>query len=288
MITKKYRHVPRRRLQGAARQAYERRLAGLAEEQRRASEEVSANVLDVSNQVHPPTQSRGDACYTCLEQLSSSNAPRNITIQCEHSIRACHQCLRKCVIAQAESTTLDKIRCPECHAILQYQNMQEFAPADLLNRWELLQIRKAIPTDERFICCAHEGCNFGGVCNPAVDSFVICSGCNHRTCVSCETPHHDGLTCAEAKKGRVAERQREENKTENYFAENKDGIKICPNKECGAALMKSDGCDHFTCSHCRFQFCWICRAPWADIMLHGNHYHHEDCRHYHLYRSAYR
>jgi len=27
-------------------------------------------------------------------------------------------------------------------------------------------------------------------------------------------------------------------------------------------IWKNEGCNHMTCTHCRFQYCWVCESSW--------------------------
>ena len=47
-------------------------------------------------------------------------------------------------------------------------------------------------------------------------------------------------------------------------------VKRCP--ACRYPIEKNGGCPHMTCSRCRAEFCWLCRADWK-----GHNY--SRCRH---------
>jgi hypothetical protein len=60
-----------------------------------------------------------------------------------------------------------------------------------------------------------------------------------------------------------------------------EGARPCP---CCAVLNAGKdeaACDHVTCIHCGFEYCYLCDAPREPILAHGNHYHAPGCR----YRS---
>ena len=51
---------------------------------------------------------------------------------------------------------------------------------------------------------------------------------------------------------------REEKSNQKYI---KRMSKECPN--CKAPTEKSGGCNHMTCQHCGFGWCWICSRPYT-------------------------
>jgi hypothetical protein len=38
--------------------------------------------------------------------------------------------------------------------------------------------------------------------------------------------------------------------------------KKCP--QCKAPVEKNGGCNHMTCQHCHFQWCWLCQGAYTD------------------------
>lgn len=65
------------------------------------------------------------------------------------------------------------------------------------------------------------------------------------------------VDCATVKKWMIKNSAESENL--NWILANTKG---CP--KCKRPIEKNQGCMHMTCSQCRFDFCWLCLAPWAD------------------------
>ncbi len=107
-------------------------------------------------------------------------------------------------------------------------------------------------------------CQGGGWFSPHEDMFVICADCGGRTCPTCDTEMHAGLSCAQAATNRaraaanaaqaqahaqaaesqaVEEKRRQDEATANYIQQQ---TKHCP--QCGIATEKVSGCDHMTCT----------------------------------------
>ena len=78
-------------------------------------------------------------------------------------------------------------------------------------------------------------------------------------CFAHGTPWHRGLSCPEYT---ALEARGDSTSNASWIARN---TKKCPGADCGVAVEKGNGCFHMTCGKCRFEFCWECLAPWADI-----------------------
>lgn len=50
---------------------------------------------------------------------------------------------------------------------------------------------------------------------------------------------------------------------EDQFNEWAMGHNVQPCPMCGVPIIKSEGCNHMTCTGCRHEWCWICRKPYT-------------------------
>lgn len=69
-----------------------------------------------------------------------------------------------------------------------------------------------------------------------------CQECHHKTCITCDTEMHPGISCREKSAEREAAQQTHELATTGYL---KTQAKTCPG--CEAPSQKTGGCDHMTC-----------------------------------------
>lgn len=64
---------------------------------------------------------------------------------------------------------------------------------------------------------------------------------------------------------RIKERERQKRLLEQAKENEKwiqNNTKECPN--CHAHIEKNRGCNHMTCSHCKYEFCWICGVKYFN------------------------
>lgn len=110
----------------------------------------------------------------------------------------------------------------------------------------------------------------GGADSP----IFICRSCGHKSCTIHNVPWHEGELCADYDV-RIAHAK--EVATDNAASEAEVAkMKVCP--KCKAPFKKNGGCDHMTCTRCRFEFCHLCLGDYAMIREKGNAFHGEDCK----------
>ena len=87
------------------------------------------------------------------------------------------------------------------------------------------------------------------------DTAIIlrCIDNNHEFCSKCLLAPHPGVKCS--------------TNVEQGFSnwKKRNDVRLCP--QCGIEIQKLDGCNHMTCSKCKYQFCWICGGKYSN-----NHY----------------
>jgi len=86
-------------------------------------------------------------------------------------------------------------------------------------------------------------------------------------CFRCGDEAHKPASCAEVEAWR--KREKDDGATATWLSAN---TKECP--KCHTHIQRTEGCNHMTCRKeykgCGFEFCYICRAPWAG---HGGSYY---------------
>ena len=118
------------------------------------------------------------------------------------------------------------------------------------------------------IFCPAANCSAGLIPEPG-QRRIECLECKYVFCGRCQNAYHAGrCTTAEVQQAargenpnrfnQNVERARWAAASERYV---KEISKLCPG--CGAAIQKTEGCNHMTCSVCKFEFCWLCLIKWG-------------------------
>jgi hypothetical protein len=180
---------------------------------------------------------------------------------CEHKDSTiCIECLADYIEAQAASSPLNEIKCPEpnCKSILDYNYMKQYAPTHVFARYDTYINTKALENIEDFIECASATCQFGGMLDVSTTTYMVCLDCGTRTCTTCKTVWHPDISHEEnmAAIRRAAEeeeqRARDETRKANEEVESNKTVEVqtkaCPAKKCGVRIQKNGGCNHMTCT----------------------------------------
>ncbi|XP_050078923.1 E3 ubiquitin-protein ligase lubel [Anopheles maculipalpis] len=216
-------------------------------------------------------------------------------LKCTHT--CCLECAKEYFTQEITNRSITNCNCPYCKEpdlngpdvteddVLEYfsnldillKNIVDVEVHDLFQR----KIRdRTLTKDPNFKWCVH--CSSGFFARPK-QRRLVCPDCGSITCASCRKPwesQHEGLTCdkfAEWKEANDPELQAEG--VQRHLQTH--GIS-CPNCKFRYSLARG-GCMHFTCTQCKFEFCYGCNKPFmmgakcsvspycAKLGLHAHH-----------------
>ncbi|EHK43703.1 uncharacterized protein TrAtP1_008103 [Trichoderma atroviride] len=178
-------------------------------------------------------------CIICGDYKGTMSFPQSpITKECTHFPTACLRCLRKMLRSELERKQWEDIKCPECGAVLQYQEIQKFADDDTKKKLDTLIIQRATQDDPNFLWCSSD-CGFGQLHEGGSDEPIMrCNSCSNLTCFQHKKPWHKGLTCEQFDEQEAASaRHKKEDAASTETI--KQVTKPCPN--CKVHIQKNGG-----------------------------------------------
>ncbi|KAL7534320.1 hypothetical protein ACHAXR_005791 [Thalassiosira sp. AJA248-18] len=208
------------------------------------------------------SSSKRKHCEICLDE-DGFDPHEMICMPCGHEF--CESCWYGYV-----NNALDKgplcVRetCPQagCHELITEDEVSRAAP-NLLPKFESYQLRSFVETYGMTRWCPGPGCEqvalapgSGGVFADA-GGVAKCNKCETCFCLKCGEEPHAPVTCKDL--AMWQEKCRNESETANWILAN---TKPCP--KCSSRIEKNQGCNHMTCSSCKYEFCWICMGNWTE------------------------
>lgn len=92
----------------------------------------------------PPPKTPRFPCSTCDRDLAASAFFKTrSTKRCAHQVHTCKTCLKAWLTMQLESTTYDKLSCPQCPEIMQHADVKRCATKEAYDKYDELE-RRAI------------------------------------------------------------------------------------------------------------------------------------------------
>ncbi|KAH7061881.1 hypothetical protein BKA63DRAFT_372194, partial [Paraphoma chrysanthemicola] len=191
-------------------------------------------------------------CPVCSKDFAITDLP-SLT-NCDHPSSICSKCCATWIEAQLPESGWTEVKCPDsrCKVKLTYYEIQRMASMDIFKKYDQIVTRNALSEDPHFRWCPK--CTSGQIHTEG--TIFICVSCRHKVCVSHETAMHDGETCDEYDRRCKAQDQSAQEAAS--LATIRKLSKKCPGPKCVYSIEKNNGCDHMTCSKCRYEFCWIC------------------------------
>ena len=201
------------------------------------------------------SKNKNNICKICGE----NNSQMIKNEQCNDSF--CYNCWINYLKEKINTNILDKIPCMNytCGKILSKKFIESLLKNNpsLLSKYEKFLERIQILNDPHKKFCPYPDCD--SYAEEKKDTkFVKCEKNGHKFCYKCLKDHEQKTSCDE-----------ELYKDFKIWKKNKI-VKQCPN--CGIWVQKIDGCNHVTCSICKYDFCFVCLKSWIyhpDISCNG-------------------
>lgn len=182
------------------------------------------------------------------------------THEINHLLRDCYSGYLENLVSDGPSCV--KMTCPafKCPLKISTDTMKEICPPEVAEKYHKYVVRDFIDSSTYMHWCPSPNC--GLIAIGTGNSDIICR-CNFPYCTSCGHEAHRPATCKELEQWLIKNTNESENSS--WILVNTKG---CP--QCSRRIEKNKGCNHMTCSMCRFEFCWICMADWKNH--NGNSY----------------
>ena len=210
---------------------------------------LTNNVVPAQTKVHQ------FECSICQNFFDSRKDM--LTLNCEHFF--CLQCLKSHAIARIDQG-FTNIACPTCNQEIDYFQVENLLPDKHLRLLNKMLIQKELKLSR----CPRCGFEF-----QAENRCVTCV-CSYCFCTECSEQAHSG-PCNQAQTLALIA----------HLESTGEMVAQCPG--CKTYHTKDGNCEHVQCSRCRLNFCFLCSAPRAPILAHGNHYHRLQCRLYTMF-----
>jgi len=225
----------------------------------------SVEVTDATTNTKPPLVKAGykiaegpGECPICCEE---DVPPSDLFIfdTCEHQY--CRECLQGYFANRiAEGKVLEiTCPCPGCKTLVEYTQVQSVVTQDLFNKYVEFTFIASLNADPSVRWCPKVGCGNAIIGDPE-NPRCRCTNtdCAYEFCFLCSEPWHEDATCEQYQEWKVAS-----GLTDTKFNKwAKKNAKKCP--QCKTMIEKISGCNHMTCSNCKFEFCWLCGGRYSS------------------------
>ena len=198
-------------------------------------------------------------CRVCGDNVPSGDLYK-IRLPCKHIF--CVDCWKEYLKEKINNANVIKCMEHKCGQILQENFIKTILDKDtaLLEKYDkFLKRQKILDSSKNIKFCPIPDCD--GYAEKKFSKNVKCNN-GHEFCFEClAAPHCCGCS-------KVIDSGFEEWKSHTR-------VKRCPN--CKYYTEKNEGCNHMTCSQCKFQWCWVCEKECV-----AGHYEFGRCKGLHF------
>jgi hypothetical protein len=179
-------------------------------------------------------------CSICIDDKQRTEMPVQNTPRCTHRPTTCKDCLGEWLRSSIERGAWDRLQCPDCPEVLDWQDVKQHASEGTFSRYDTLVTRAALTKDPTFHYCLSPACGSGQMYEETCPRFE-CVSCRASSCLHHNLPWHWDETCQEYDK-RNQERRAAEKASVKAV---RGSSRPCPS--CKRDVHKFAGCNHITC-----------------------------------------
>ena len=188
-------------------------------------------------------------CLICEEKLTNEEMINNF-FGCFHGF--CNFCLKEYFKEKINNNIID-IKCPKegCENKINDYFIENYlinSDIPLLDKYKKYKYKKQLLINPEIQICPFPDCESYAK-KDEKDKYVMCKK-GHKFCLNCLKPWHGNEQCIV---------EVDEN-FENWKKER--NVQKCP--RCKYYIEKISGCNHMTCTNCRYEWCWICRNEYKE------------------------
>ena len=204
------------------------------------------------------SENEDNTCNVCYEEIEKEEMKLN-HLPCNHV--CCTQCWTNYFKALILEANVEQIKCVEhkCTTIIPESFIMDHIQNDkqLVDKYYRFKKRAEIINDPDKKQCPKADCD-SYLKKSEISKYVKCEN-GHEFCFECLNRPHGNTSC-------------DKYMEEEFMDWKKDKrVKKCP--RCKIFTEKNEGCNHMTCSSCKYQWCWLCEGKYTY-----NHYEKGNCR----------
>ena len=206
---------------------------------------INNNLNNNNNLVVIPKQTY--MCTVCFEEMDEEEKNHN-SLPCGHL--CCTQCWINYLETLINEAKVEKIKCIDhkCTEILTEEFILKYIGKDskIIKKYEKFKKRAEIFNNPNKKQCPEPNCD-SFLQKSKSTNYVKCE-LGHKYCFECLRKPHGKSSCE-----KVLE------KDFKLWSKGKV-IKKCP--KCKIYTEKNEGCNHMTCTSCKYQWCWLCEGEY--------------------------
>jgi ariadne-1 len=206
------------------------------------------------------------SCKICFDEFSSIEKD-GFSLGCGHLF--CKDCFGSYLKGQVEGgPQCVSAHCPE-HKCLQAVTQDvyyAFLDNDnvVRDKYDRYQCTHFVDCSKAMRFCPAANCEKVVMSTDSHSQSVVRCSCSFVFCFDCGEESHAPTSCLQLSSW--TEKCMSDGESSKWIFAN---TKKCP--KCHKRIEKNHGCNHMTCTQCRYEFCWICMGDWRN---------HSNCNRY--------